>query len=160
MKRTLLAAIGVLLLTAASCQAATQSSKPSVSMPEAMEAPDGVDMPTAQVTPEALVTVAPIQDKGTSSAQCPNLDPILVGLYTATNPTEYAESHNLMLRDEGVGVEIRLKNANADLSAYKVTVRNKRGTILEAYVPPEHLCSLANNLDILRVSQLRIVSSP
>ncbi|MFQ5400129.1 MAG: hypothetical protein ACE5E7_11085 [Anaerolineae bacterium] len=126
------------------------------------------DAAPLELTPVSLTAVsANVQVDVTTTENradpvlCPNLDSVLVALSTAGDAADFAASHQLMLAEAGVAVEIHLAHPEtADLTQYQVSIRNKRGAIIEAYVPVPQLCALSEDSAILQVKVIRPASTP
>lgn len=93
---------------------------------------------------------------------CTQLDNLLYQLYKAGDRQSFADQHTLLLTPEGVGVEIQLISADVllDLSTYQIKVRNQRATLIEAFLPVDQLCRLAENEEVIRISPIRLLQRP
>ena len=158
----------LLLLFITSCQAEVPAAPPENATRSATDSqlldarPDMTPIPAGTVPADALIATIPAVKPDRSSDPCGLLDDPLRQLYEADDPELFAQERGLWLTADGIGVEIRLASpeTSLDLSRYYIAPRNQRGAIMEAFIPVEQLCNLAENEEVIRIAPLRLLQRP
>lgn len=157
-----------LLLFITSCQAEVPPAPPENAATSAADGqmldarPDMTPIPADTVPADALIATIPAVKPDRSSDPCRRLDDPLRQLYEADDPELFAQERGLWLTADGIGVEIRLASpeTSLDLSGYQIALRNQRAAIMEAFLPVEQLCNLAEDEEVMRIVPLRPLQRP
>lgn len=89
-----------------------------------------------------------LSKSATKDATCPHLDSRLYQLSVASDPEDFARTHNLTYSEGTVQAVMLLKDAEADLDfakAFGVEIEERYQDQVQIRVPVESLCSLSNH---------------
>lgn len=142
------ALVAVCLLVAAGCgqpPASGEADRPLPLAPTSDQVVRGVSTPDLAAPAQPGL---PAKD-----AECPRLDSALAALRVEEDPSAAATRMNIPVDQGRVLVLITHGEGDIDLlSAYGVEITGQRGDELQAFVPFDQLCALANDPDVLFVA--------
>jgi hypothetical protein len=148
-------ALAVCLFVGAGCSS-SQAAKPTT--PPANPAERGIsqNLPSTTQMISGTTTVSdqapPRLGKTTKSPPCPKLDSLLNQVVASSDPLKMAASLNLRLREGKVQVLLVLASADPSfLEEFEVEPGSQAGQEIQAFVPLDRLCEIANLEQVLAI---------
>ncbi len=109
-----------------------------------------VEFATSEVQPD--IKISPQTQELQKSIKCPGLDSQLNQLIQANDPSGTAEALGFKLSGDKIQVLITLTDENTSfLADFDAEVGTQSGTQVQAYVPIDQLCQLANKDTVLAI---------
>jgi hypothetical protein len=148
-------ALGALLALMVACGAQPASVSPTGSQraPEQgleQNAPSTPEFDVVQIEPDAQVSPGDLEAR--EQSDCPDLDSVLFQITQAPDPLDLAEQLGLTVREDRVQVLLILDCEDAGfLRNFEVEIGTQVGTQVQAFVPVDQLCDLANTSEVLAI---------
>ena len=148
--------LAALVALATACSPATEPS--SITAPK--QAPGGLLEQDAPPTPAGKTIKVPDQAslptiERTSQEDCPGVDSQLYQIIQAPDPQELARQFLVEIEDNKIHVLLVLADQDiAFLKDYDVQAGSQYGTRVQAFVPVNRLCELANTDRVLAIVRL------
>jgi hypothetical protein len=121
---------------------------PEAPLPQKVLSTAGLISGTTAVSGQAI----PKTVLGTQSPACPKLDSQLNQLVASADPAAMAASLKLRLKDGKVQVRLLLGQDDPSfLTAYEVELGSQAGQAIQAFVPLDRLCQIANLEQVLAI---------
>jgi hypothetical protein len=143
------ALLGLASLSGACVAVPSPSSQPDAAPQDAPRTPE---FSTTQIPADKLV--APEVAEPAAQSDCPGLDSTLARVVASPDPLEQARQSLLTVKDGKIQVVLVLSQEEdtAFLQDYDVEIGSQSGTQVQAFVPPDRLCDLANTDEVLTIS--------
>jgi len=148
-------ALVVLLTFMTACSAQPVSSPPAVSPQTPVkgmeqDAPPTPEFDTTEVEPDSQLSPGDLEPSEQST--CPDLDSMLFQITQAPDSLDLAEQLQLKVKEDKILVLLILDGEDLDfLQDYGVEVGKQVGTQVQAFVPIDQLCDLANTTEVLSI---------
>jgi len=148
-------ALVTLLVLTSGCNAWPASPSPAASEQtpgQALEqnVPTTPEFETMEIEPDLQAAPGDLQSR--EQSDCPGLDSLLFQITQAPDPLEMAEQLQLKVKEDKIQVLLILDHEDTGfLQDFGVEVGAQSGTKVQAFVPINQLCDLANTDEVLAI---------
>lgn len=112
--------------------------------------PPTPEFDTTEVEPDMQLSPGDIESR--EQGTCPDLDSVLFQITQTPAPLDLAEQLQLKVKEDKILVLLVLDGEDLDfLHDYGVEIGTQVGTQVQAFVPIDQLCDLANTTEVLRI---------
>ena len=148
-----LTAAMLLALASACCARPTESVDPGLEQ----DAPSTLELETVEVGPE---DISPDDLEPRKQSDCPDLDSQLLQIARSPEPLSLAKQMQIEVKGNKVQVLLLLNSEDVGfLKDFEVEIDTQSGARVQAFVPIDQLCDLANTDEVLAIRPLARPSS-